>query len=202
MTAIWGPMGWMTLHSISVNYPENPTVEDKQILDRFMNAFGESITCPHCKDDFAKMFPRYKTVHPEWNTSRYNLFLAIVRMHNTVNKKLDKPSPKTVAEALELLRNATSITTPSEFRQKYIDHVMKFWNSLRNSHNHFIIVSLRSSQEMNKINLEYWNLRESSYEDLPEAEIFDISYQYSSNPEISIQRGGLQRFLKRIKMKR
>jgi hypothetical protein len=55
---------------------------------------------------------------------------------------------------------------------------------------------------MNKINLEYWNLRESSYGDLPEAEIFDISYQYSSNPEIIIHRGGLRRFLRGIKMKR
>jgi hypothetical protein len=165
-----------------------------------MNVFGESITCPHCKDDFIKMFPKYKNAHPEWNTSRYNLFLAIVRMHNTVNKKLDKPSPKTVAEALELLRNATSITKPSEFRQKYIDHVMKFWNSMRN--NYSVISSVRSSQEMNKINLEYWNLRESSYEDLPEAEIFDISYQYSNQPDLSLtmHKGSISRFLKRIKM--
>jgi hypothetical protein len=200
MTALWGPMGWMTLHSISVNYPENPTIEDKQVLDKFMEAFGGSITCPHCKQDFSLMFPKYKNAHPEWNTSKYNLFLAIVRMHNTVNKKLDKPSPKTVAEALELLRNATKLTSPSEFRHKYIDHVMKFWNSMRN--NYSVIPFIRSSQEMNKINLEYWNLRESSYEDLPEAEIFDISYQYSSQPDLSMHKGSISRFLKKIKMTR
>lgn len=198
MTAIWGPMGWMTLHSISVNYPENPTIEDKQVLDKFMEAFGGSITCPHCKDDFAKMFPKYKNAHPEWNTSKYNLFLAIVRMHNTVNKKLDKPSPKTVAEALELLRNATKLTSPSEFRHKYIDHVTNFWRSLRRDHNSILPLNLCS--QINKINLEYWNLRESSYEDLPEAEIFDISYQYSSEPDLSIHKGSISRFLKKIKM--
>ena len=178
MTALWGPMGWMTLHSISVNYPESPTFADMQILDRFMNAFGESISCPHCKEDFAKMFPKYKNSHPEWNTSKYNLFLAIVRMHNTVNKKLDKPRARTVAAAIEMLRNATNITTPAEFRQRYIDYLIRNWSGYR--HSSLGVIALNYARELNKINSEYWNLRESSYVDFPEADIYDVVMNYNT----------------------
>ena len=59
MTAIWGPLGWMTLHSISVCYPDNPSQHDVGILNQFMDAFTTSITCPHCKNDFENVFLKY-----------------------------------------------------------------------------------------------------------------------------------------------
>jgi len=180
MTALWGPMGWMTLHSISVNYPENPSVIDIQILNAFMTAFGECITCPHCKQDFAVMFTKYKSLHPEWSSSRYNLFLAILRMHNNVNRKLDKPSPKTVAEALQLLRNATLYTKPQEYRQNYINYVSKYWRSFRTDPK--AIVALTFLSQMEKLNSEYWNLRESTYDDFPEAEIYNDIPSYATTP--------------------
>ena len=112
-------MGWMTLHSISVAYPDDPSQQDKQILEQFMNAFGECITCVYCRNHFRTMFMDYKSKVPTWKNSKKDLFLAICRMHNAVNKRLDKPRPKTVAECIEFLKRATSYTSQREFRDKY-----------------------------------------------------------------------------------
>ena len=199
MTAIWGPMGWMTLHSISVNYPENPSSLDIQLLNTYMDAFGECITCPHCKQDFASMFPKYKSLHPEWSSSRYNLFLAILRMHNTVNRKLDKPSPKTVAEALQLLKNATLYTKLPEYRQNYIDYVSRFWKSMRNDPKG--IIALKFLNQMEKLNTEYWSLRESDFNvDFPEAEIYYDVSGYSATPVPPTL--GIRQFIKGLYGKR
>ena len=179
MTAIWGPLGWMTLHSISVCYPDNPSQHDVEILNQFMGAFTTSITCPHCKDDFESMFLKYKVAHPEWSMNKYHLFLAMVRMHNTVNRKLNKPSPKSVSESLDFLRNATRYTTQKEFREKYIEHVIRNWSSLQFTGSNAIL-ALQNAIKMQKINSEYWNLREGSYDiELPESDIFFNTTQYN-----------------------
>jgi hypothetical protein len=164
MTALWGPLGWMTLHSISICYPENPEESDKQTLDKFMNAFAGSISCPDCKNHFGKMFSNYKRLQPDWNASRYNLFLAVCRMHNTVNRRLDKPAPRSVAACLETLKNATSVVTPAQFRQKYIDYLTRNWLGLRDQRTLTLVNIMRS------INDNYWVPRENSYNNVVFAE--------------------------------
>ena len=77
MTKLWGPLGWMTLHSVSAIYPESPSQEEKVLLNSFVEAFKETITCPTCKNHFTRMFHTYKIIHPEWNSSRFDLFLFV-----------------------------------------------------------------------------------------------------------------------------
>lgn len=167
MTSRWGPLGWMTLHSISVCYPPEPTVIDKQLLDEFMQAFGMTITCSICNDHFSKMFNDYKRFVPTWNNSRYDLFIAMCRMHNTVNKRLNKPVPKTVGESLEMLQNATKYSPPSEFRKKYIEYLSGQWRH---------ILGLKQKVDlMKKINEDYWNNRETGYTGLDLDMTADIS---------------------------
>ena len=169
MTKIWGPLGWMTLHSISVGYPEFPSEIDKQQLNAFMEAFGNCITCPSCKDHFSEMFAKYKRNNPDWNSTRYNLFLAICRMHNSVNKRLDKPSPKSVAECIAALKNATSVTSQMEFRQKYFDHVIGNWSSINHPS---AFIPLQSARQMKQIHDNYWINYFNSYDlDFPEADV-------------------------------
>jgi hypothetical protein len=175
MTQVWGPMGWMTLHSISVCYPESPTASQKQMLSDFMTAFAFTITCINCRRDFQQMFHTYKTTVPSWSNSKRDLFLAICRMHNTVNKKLDKPTPNTVAECLATLKNAVSYVKQSEFRSKYFDYLYKDWafygrgSSLQVAAFHYI-------ELMKKINAEFWSKHEVKYESLKFAEADVLTY--------------------------
>lgn len=176
MTVLWGPLGWMTLHSISVNYPDNPSEVEKQICSRFLDMFGDCITCHICKTHFLRMLDTYRSIHPEYLNSKQDFFLFVVRAHNTVNKRLDKPTVKTVAEALKTLQQATSVTSPAEYRQKYFSYLRRIWSSDMSSTGLFMLQKIR---ELEKINTEYWSLRETSYvQFFYEADVLEYISEY------------------------
>lgn len=172
MTAVWGPLGWMTLHTISVNYPDNPSTADKLILKKFMDLFAETIACPSCKGDFTNMYKTYTSRNPAWANSKYELFLFVVRAHNTVNKKIDKPRPATVSEALESLRIATKDKSPKEYRAGYITYLYHNWSRMGGGEG---FIQTGHVRELQKINNEYWNPRETGFSiTFPEADVLQL----------------------------
>lgn len=175
MTAVWGPMGWMTLHSISVCYPDSPSEQDKKLLYEFMIAFAGTITCFQCRSHFSAMFSNYVKNVPSWLNSKRDLFVAICRMHNEVNKRLDKPYPKTVNECLESLKNATLYTSQSEFRSKYLSYLLQDWN--RNGRgNSYQFIAFQYIEKMKKIHEEYFSPREVLYSNVRIEEDNVLSY--------------------------
>ena len=163
-------MGWVTLHSISVNYPEIPKAEDKAIVKKFLDLLAETISCPSCKSHFINMYHTYTSQHLNWADSKYNLYLFIVRAHNTVNKRLDKPRPSTVAESLTILQMITKHKKPSEYRNSYIKYLLNNWTREGGGEG---MIQTRNVREMQKINEQYWNLRETEFDNLqfPESDI-------------------------------
>jgi len=169
MTAVWGPMGWITLHSISVNYPEYPKADDKVIVKKFLELFIETISCPSCKGHFGNMYKSYTLQNPSWADSRYNLFLFVARAHNTVNKRLDKPRPSTVSECLTWLQMATQLKKPADYRNSYISYLIGNWVKEGGGEG---MIQVGHAKEMRKINQEYWNPRENGFSvSFPEADI-------------------------------
>jgi len=173
MTSRWGPMGWMTLHSISLNYPENPSQEDKVVLKRFLDKFTECITCPSCKQHFTVIFSNYQKRHPEWANSRFDLFLFVVRAHNTVNKRLDKPILATVEDCLNTLKNVSKVTSFTTYRQNYCNYVLNNWARQFDGEG---MIMANSAREMLRINNEYWNLRETDINSIsfPESNVMEF----------------------------
>jgi hypothetical protein len=157
MTKFWGPLGWMTLHSVSLIYPENPTQIEQTIVKRFIELFRDTITCQYCKSHFSKMLLNYSNAHPEMYSSRQHFFLFVARAHNTVNARLDKPRPKTVAECLETIRMNTKIVIPAMFRTNYINYLANNWGKEFTGEG---AILRKSAIEMKKINDEYWTPRE------------------------------------------
>ena len=154
MTSLWGPLGWMTLHSISLIYPEIPSQTDKQILFRYMTVFRDSIACPYCHQHFKVMFQNYISAHPEWNRSRFDFFLFIVRAHNTVNKRLNKPKLSTVQECLDAYRRNTQFNSGAVYRQKYLEYLTRNWGHEMSGDG---MIHMGETREMRRINDEYWN---------------------------------------------
>ena len=154
MTAVWGPMGWMTLHSISLLYPDNPSQNDKTILQAFLNDFANSITCPHCEKHFKTMFENYRKLHPEWSSSKFQLFLFIARAHNTVNKRLEKPLKKTVQECLDAFTQGTLYTSAVDFRRNYINYVAQRMAAEMSGDS---MIKVGYAQSMRRTNESYWN---------------------------------------------
>jgi hypothetical protein len=158
----------MTLHSVSFNYPDTPSREDKLIAARFLDLFGETISCNQCKIHFKTMRALYVNVYPDYLDSKQNFAYFAFRCHNMVNKRKDKPAPATVAECLNALRVVISVTSFSDFRVSYLSYLARNWGRDLSGEGRIMIGHVR---ELIKINNEYWCLRETPIPSLPEADI-------------------------------
>ena len=156
MTSLWGPLGWMTLHSVSLLYPEYPSSEDKVILRRYMELFRDTLTCIHCHNHFKVIFQNYTSSHPQWADSRFEFFLFVARAHNAVNNRLSKPKPSSVQACIDMFRSNTVVTDAFTYRAKYIDYLMRNWSAEMSGDSMMKVGYVR---ELRKINNEYWNRR-------------------------------------------
>jgi len=169
MTAHWGPLGWMTLHSVSLIYPEEPSAQEIMLASKFLQAFADSISCPACKNHFRGMLETYKLLYPDYLNSRQNFAVFVFRAHNTVNARLDKPKPQTVSQCLDTLQIATSQTSFKQFRSSYVSYLMNNWG--REMSGEAMMVK-KSVKEVKKIIDEYWDPRDNGV--IPELEEDDI----------------------------
>lgn len=162
-TKFWGPLGWMTLHSISSIYPENPTTEERLILEKFVDMYRETITCIHCKGHFTGMLNKYRQTHPEWSSSRYNFFLFVCRAHNTVNRRLDKPIFPTLQSCIERLQENTKVTSAGTYRNAYLNYLISSWQREMNAEG---FINADIAKKMKKINEEYFTPRDTNFSGL------------------------------------
>ena len=194
MTKFWGPLGWMTLHSVSVIYPEYPSPEEKAIARKFVDLFASTITCRYCKEHFAKMYSVYLSDHPEMFASRFELVKFAILAHNTVNARLDKPRPSSVKDCLETLVSNTKNVSTSQFRTNYIAYLIKNWSRERTGDG---AIFKMQSREMEKINNEYWTPRDTGFEGLsfPEFDVRVPIENVNSKPKIlGIPKSGIVGF--------
>jgi hypothetical protein len=162
-TKFWGPLGWMTLHSISSIYPEKPTTEERLILERFVEMFRETITCIHCKSHFSGMLNKYKQIHPEWNSSRYDFFLFVCRAHNTVNRRLDKPVFPTVQSCIDRLQENTKVTSAATYRNAYMNYLTSSWQREMSADG---FINSDIAKKLKRINEEYFTPRDTNFANL------------------------------------
>lgn len=87
-TSMFGTI-WFILHLISFNYPIEPTDMDKKHYTMFIKSLGYVLPCVYCRDNYEKNLK-----HAGFNISvmknRDTFSKFIYKLHNTVNKMLDK----------------------------------------------------------------------------------------------------------------
>jgi hypothetical protein len=159
MTSVWGPLGWMALHSVSHNYPELPSIAEKQLVAQWIELFRDTITCPSCQGHFTELLATYKTIYPYYLDSRTEFILFTYRAHNTVNRRLDKPIYNLVEECEGVYSKNITARSAREYRSAYISHIQRHWTTMRDMNG---ISKLRKVGEMNRIEHEYWASRESN----------------------------------------
>lgn len=160
MTAVWGPLGWITLHSIATSYSEFPTPSEKQLMSSWLDLFRDTITCHYCKGHFTELLEKYRKQFPDMLDSRHAFAMFSFRAHNAVNRRLNKPIYNSVDECLATLKQATQYKTPREFRVAYINHITRHWKTQQDVTG---IVSLRKIKEMRKIEDEYVQSRDTGF---------------------------------------
>jgi hypothetical protein len=122
LTTVWGPPFWHTLHTISFNYPVNPTIEDKRNYMNYVLSLRNVLPCGACRKNLKtnlKHLPlTMKDMKDRDSFSRY-----IYNLHELVNKMLNKKSNLSycdVRERYEHFRARCIDTKPKVFKYSEI----------------------------------------------------------------------------------
>jgi hypothetical protein len=83
---IWGPPMWISLHSITLNYPEKPTTCQENMIREFFWNVQFVLPCEMCRNHYAEMI----RTHPPITKDRRSLVYWLIDRHNEVNKRLGK----------------------------------------------------------------------------------------------------------------
>ena len=79
---IWGPPTWLFLHTVTFNYPTNPTKEDKENYYKFFDSLKHTIPCPICKNHYIENINN----NPIQLNNKDELIEWLFDIHNSVNK--------------------------------------------------------------------------------------------------------------------
>jgi len=160
MTAIWGPLGWMTLHSTAFAYPDTPTQSERELMRTWLDMFRDTITCPSCKGHFTEMLASYRSQFPNMLQSKHEFIMFTFRAHNAVNKRLNKPIYSTVEQCVATLRNIVKNRSARDYRVSYVNHITRHWRTFQDVNG---IVALKKIQEMKRIEDEYVKSRDTNF---------------------------------------
>ena len=85
---VWGPKLWFSLHTMTFNYPENPTEIDKRNYYDFFINLKNVIPCAKCSQHYGEHLEN-NPLSP--NLDKKELFVKwLIDLHNDVNKSLNK----------------------------------------------------------------------------------------------------------------
>ena len=181
MTSIWGPLGWMTLHSVASCYPDLPTPAESTLMSTWLDMFQATITCPSCREHFGNALSGYRRMYPTMLASRKDFMLFSFRVHNGVNRRLNKPVYTSVADCFEQLRNNVKTRTARDYRTSYLNHIRRFWRTMQDASG---FTALKKINELTKIEIEYLQKHENNFEvDIAEAIVILPSQVFSNSTE-------------------
>ena len=160
MTAVWGPLGWMTLHSVATCYPETPTQSERELMYSWLDMFRDTITCPYCRDHFTTMLQAYRSSFPSMLNSRQDFALFTFRAHNAVNRRLKKPIQGTLEQCMTTLQNNVKTRSAVDYRVSYLNHITRYWKGWQDITG---IVALKKINEMRKIEATYVQPRDRNF---------------------------------------
>jgi hypothetical protein len=120
LTSVWGPAMWHYLHTMSFNYPVEPTPENKKNYREFVLNLRNVLPCKYCRINLANNLKKkpLKMCHME---SRETFSRYIYELHETVNRMLNKKSKLTycdVRERYEHFRSRCTDEKPKVFTFK------------------------------------------------------------------------------------
>tara|TARA_B100000965_G_scaffold2429_1_gene1902 strand:- start:4312 stop:4911 length:600 start_codon:yes stop_codon:yes gene_type:complete len=117
VTATWGPAMWHYLHTISFNYPVNPTKHQKNKYKQFLLNLQHTLPCRYCRINLKNNFKKFP-LKKEFFESRDKFSRYIYSLHELINKMLGKKSGLTYCEVrdrYENFRSRCTVNTPKIF---------------------------------------------------------------------------------------
>ena len=91
MTSVWGPAMWHYLHTMSFNYPTNPSIKDKMYYRNFVLNLQHVLPCKYCRINLVKNFKKMPLTMTHMK-NRDSFSKYIYNLHELINKMLCKKS--------------------------------------------------------------------------------------------------------------
>jgi len=119
MTSVWGPPMWHVLHTISFNYPINPSEEQKKHYYKFYKNLRNTLPCKFCRDNLVNNLKKVK-LNKDTMKNRETLSRWVYNLHETVNGMLGKISGLSYEDVRDRYEHFRSrcLTDPIEVPKK------------------------------------------------------------------------------------
>lgn len=117
VTTTWGPAIWHYLHTISFNYPNNPSKLNKNKYKQVIFNLQYTLPCKYCRINLTNNFKKFPLKNEIFN-NRESFSRYIYNLHELINKMLGKKSNLTycqVRDRYENFRSRCTIEKPKIF---------------------------------------------------------------------------------------
>jgi hypothetical protein len=118
LTTVWGPAQWHMLHTISFNYPVNPTLEQKKQYRNYVLSLQNVLPCAACRKNLKTNLKHFPLKMSDMK-SRETFSKYIYELHELVNKMLKKKSNLSYCDVRERYEH---------FRARCVDEKPKVYN--------------------------------------------------------------------------
>jgi len=104
ITSVWGPNLWHYLHTISFNYPINPSPLDKKMYRQFILNLQYTLPCKYCRINLKKNLKTLPLTQADLK-DRDSFSRYVYELHEIVNKMLNKKSGLSYCDVRERYEN-------------------------------------------------------------------------------------------------
>tara|TARA_Y100000389_G_scaffold113691_3_gene110837 strand:+ start:2385 stop:2972 length:588 start_codon:yes stop_codon:yes gene_type:complete len=125
LTTVWGPSMWHYLHTMSFNYPVKPSPDDKKYYKQFILNLQYTLPCKYCRINLKNNLKHnlLKECHLK---DRDSFSRYVYKLHEIVNKMLNKKSNLSYCEVRERYENFRSRCTDDKELIKQETKLFKF----------------------------------------------------------------------------
>jgi hypothetical protein len=117
LTTVWGPSLWHTLHTMSFNYPVNPTEKNKREYKQFIYGLRCTLPCGKCRKNLKKNLKDLPLTRKDLKNREY-FSRWMYKLHELINKMLHKKSNLTYDQVRDRYEDFRSRCTFGEKKKK------------------------------------------------------------------------------------
>jgi hypothetical protein len=125
ISSVWGPAMWHYLHTMSFNYPVNPTLDDKRNYKNFVMNLRYVLPCKYCRMNLKTNFKQLPLKNSDME-NRETFSRYVYELHELVNRMLKKKSNLTYCEVRERYEHFRSRCTDEKPK------IFKFTKTVKN----------------------------------------------------------------------
>lgn len=115
----WGPHGWKFLHYISLSYPMDPTLKQKEQYRDFFISVKNVLPCELCAKHYEENIKKIPLTSEIMN-DKNKLIKWVIDIHNLVNEARNKPIVK-YEDAIKMIKT----DSVCRYKEKFTNNNVK-----------------------------------------------------------------------------